>query len=124
MTKQEMFDAVVEHMAVQRAPSVDLIGCCNYRGPNGRKCAAGVLLTDADLSRMQNTESIGRAYERGVLPKRFDAAATQFLEELQACHDEHTRHGDMTWLHHWKRDMLSLAQIEGLDDSKLRAVSA
>lgn len=49
MTKQETFDIVARHLLTQRKRSTknpDATGYCRYRGANGLKCAAGVLIPD------------------------------------------------------------------------------
>lgn len=44
-TKQETFDTIVAHLRKQNARSTSGFGC-KYRGPNGRKCAVGILIPD------------------------------------------------------------------------------
>lgn len=45
MTRQEIFDKVVAHFAVQREAAAKYEGCM-YRTPDGRKCAVGALVPD------------------------------------------------------------------------------
>jgi len=45
MTKQETFNVVAKHLKKQGVRS-NYRGRCLYRGPNGLKCAAGVLIPD------------------------------------------------------------------------------
>ena len=46
-TKQQVFDFVVENLIKQGGPSVNISTThCLYRGPNGRKCGIGFLITD------------------------------------------------------------------------------
>ena len=47
MTKQKIFDTVVAHLISMKQRSAEN-GSCLYRGPNGAKCAAGVLLPDSE----------------------------------------------------------------------------
>ena len=44
MSPQELFDTVVGHLHRQGMPAIDETGQCSYRGYNGTKCAAGVLI--------------------------------------------------------------------------------
>jgi hypothetical protein len=44
---QAIFDQVVNHLLTQNAVSWDTNGICQYRGPNGMKCAVGCLIDDA-----------------------------------------------------------------------------
>ena len=46
MTRQEIFDKVVAHFAVQREGAASEDGMCMYRTPDGRKCAIGALIPD------------------------------------------------------------------------------
>jgi hypothetical protein len=58
MTPQEIFDTVVQHLRKQGSKSLlteqqcrDLMeppGACAYRGENGKKCAAGILISDEE----------------------------------------------------------------------------
>lgn len=49
LTFQEAFDKVVDCLADQGGPSIDLstgTPSCRYRGPDGRRCAVGCVLPD------------------------------------------------------------------------------
>ncbi|MDX1964335.1 MAG: hypothetical protein SFX18_14375 [Pirellulales bacterium] len=52
MTKQETFDIVYRHLLTQGQKSISRVvgsenfGKCAYRGADGAKCAAGVLIPD------------------------------------------------------------------------------
>lgn len=47
MTNQEAFNRVWDHFVVKKGkPSMSKDGNCKYRGPNGAKCAVGVLIPD------------------------------------------------------------------------------
>lgn len=51
MTPQEIYNTVVSHLLAQGEPAriVDNTGAqCMYRTPDGKKCAIGVLIPDAD----------------------------------------------------------------------------
>lgn len=50
MTPQEIFDTVYKHLVTQGEQSVNGIGFCMYRNPEGLKCAVGCLIPD-DLYR-------------------------------------------------------------------------
>lgn len=45
-TAQQVYDAVAKALLKQGKPSVDEQNHCQYRGPNGLKCAAGHLIPD------------------------------------------------------------------------------
>lgn len=97
MTKQQMFDIVWAHFVTNKNPlsiAVDPVteeSACRYRGPNGEKCAVGVLLPDE----LYRPEMDGPAMAVGNLLKWYgDAlppwmhAEQEFLAALQAAHDE------------------------------------
>lgn len=46
LTEQELFDVVITHLINQKEKSIDSEGNCAYRGVNGLKCAAGILISD------------------------------------------------------------------------------
>lgn len=48
MNAQEFFDTTVTVLRAQGGPSINEKGVCLYRGPNGRKCAAGIHITDEE----------------------------------------------------------------------------
>jgi hypothetical protein len=53
MSMQEIFDTVVNHLRSQGCKSEGEFNgkkCCFYRGPNGTRCAAGVLIPDDEYS--------------------------------------------------------------------------
>lgn len=92
MTQQEILDVVVRGIRAQGGPSVTATPprgyvsshpdtpFCAYRGANGRKCAAGHLIADADY----RPKFEGRAPSSlgpGVLPN------DPLVSELQVAHD-------------------------------------
>lgn len=50
MNAQQIFDTVARHLLTQRRKSQDAMGNCLYRGPDGMKCAAGILIPDEEYS--------------------------------------------------------------------------
>lgn len=46
MNNQEAFDLMVAHLIAQGKPAVSPYGHCVYRGPDGTKCAVGILIPD------------------------------------------------------------------------------
>ncbi len=85
-TAQEIFTQVWNHFVVDGgAYSVDSKGCC-YRGPNGAKCAVGVLLRDDEYSPEIEGSSVGALPSKGALPERL-LPHLELLRQLQLCHD-------------------------------------
>lgn len=90
MQPQEIFDTVVRHLAVQgrRAIARQGYGGCAYRGDNGTKCAAGVLIPDEKYDpgmEGSNVYAVADRY-RLALPEWF-APNVDLIFELQGAHD-------------------------------------
>ena len=49
-TLQEVFDIVSKHLLKQNERSGFSDDSCSYRGPNGLKCAAGILIPDEEYT--------------------------------------------------------------------------
>lgn len=79
---QEIFDFVVTKLREQGEPSLDPVSnACLYRGPNGRKCAAGWLLPDGEQAK-EGVEAWNVPYFDG-----FSIRAQQLINALQDVHD-------------------------------------
>lgn len=65
LTAQQVFDTVARHLFAQGERAMDSEGQCLYRAAGGKKCAAGVLITDEEyFSGMENvTFGSARHYE-------------------------------------------------------------
>lgn len=85
-TAQGIVDHVSAAIVEQGAPSQKASGMCMYRGPNGRKCAAGHLIPDELYH--EGLESIGW---RTMDEEFYKACGLQhhssMIWELQRCHD-------------------------------------
>jgi hypothetical protein len=83
MTPQEIFDTVAVHLMTQGKKSQGA-GECLYRGPDGLKCAAGVLIPDEDYTpKMEGKPVSELAYFR----QGFDAVCVDLIFTMQICHD-------------------------------------
>lgn len=104
-THQEILDIVVPAMIAQGAPSYDVAaGVCRYRGPEGRKCAAGVLIPDEDY----RPEMEGRNSDYLSIPE----ANSGFLRQLQVNHDDATADGHTG--REWLRVFLDFTKRDAL----------
>ena len=65
MTKQEIFDKVLAHLRQQRVASETASGCA-YRGEQGRTCAVGCLIPDAEYTPEMEGTAIGAILENGT----------------------------------------------------------
>lgn len=84
-TQQELFDAVARHLLTQKVRSGDGPANCLYRGPDGRKCAMGIFIPDADYQPRMETVSIivPLVWDTTGLSRGLERAA----QDLQAIHD-------------------------------------
>jgi hypothetical protein len=86
-TRQELFNAVALALIAQRGPSFEVGKGCMYRGPNGRKCAAGHLIPDEVYRPTMETISFS-----GLDTPVYDAMGVDdkdvlFVQRLQRAHD-------------------------------------
>lgn len=87
MKRREIFDKVKAHLLEQneRSSRINDMDTCLYRGPNGLKCAVGVLIPD-DLYHPDMEQVSAEALRRSwALPWR--EADDYFIQELQEIHD-------------------------------------
>lgn len=92
MNNQEIFDIVWNGLKSQKfersmaVPSFSLGPMtCAYRGENGRKCAAGWLISDKEHSDPYNFEPI---HNHPWFKENFNEAQLNFIRSLQLSHDE------------------------------------
>lgn len=118
MTPQEIFDTVATHLLTQNRMSHNGITCL-YRGPNGTKCAAGVLIPEKDYSISMEMREIAAIARRFPLPA-FIRQNLSLISALQRIHDNAWTNDDGTF----RRDVLierlrGMASHFNLDASKL-----
>lgn len=92
MDKQKIFDLVVEHAkTMTRVAFVD--GACAYRSPTG-PCLIGALIKDEHYLDVIEGKTAEHNYvikalnQSGFKIDRDDVEARDFLQTLQACHDQ------------------------------------
>jgi hypothetical protein len=59
MEAQQIFDTVVAHLRQQKSKALSDVGSCMYRSDDGKKCAAGCLMTDEEYAPGMEGNSIG-----------------------------------------------------------------
>jgi hypothetical protein len=79
MTKQETFNIVVEHLRKQNAKALNSIGKCVYLAPDGKMCAAGVLIPKEDYK--PEFDSDGSTF--------YNAHGLTTLGEILECQEGH-----------------------------------
>jgi hypothetical protein len=111
-TEQDVFDAIARHLLTQREPSASEDGTsCLYFGPDGKRCAAGCLLTEP-LGKL-NDEPWGRLVDAGVAPPHHRA----LIDRLQTIHDDATCRLTLPLMVQWPLRLRALAEELGLSDS-------
>lgn len=106
--RQAIFDTVARHLAAQGFRAITN-SRCDYRGPRGERCAAGVLIPDDEYS---------SAMEANVF-RRLDIAAfaphADLIDRLQLLHDT-----DDSWTpDNMPRELRAVAQLYHVDPAIL-----
>jgi hypothetical protein len=91
---QELFDRIVNHLAVQKIQAVDDF-MCQYRTPIGLSCAVGCLIPDEKYKPEFDEDkydvkdiAVKTKILDGLNDLEFDEAV-KFLEQMQSEHDEY-----------------------------------
>lgn len=118
-TKQEIFDAVVQHAAKMPRQCYGDSGCL-YRDETGNACFIGGLLTDEEAGRLGSwdySSGIGFIFDGNpeLIPERFrqDDDAETFLRNLQSVHDSNPE------MSVWPDRLKSFARRWRLDESEV-----
>lgn len=93
-TNQEIFDIVAKHLLTQKVKSECVLNpgtvyshvSCRYRGDNGRKCAAGVLMPDALYNDVLEGWSVANIRVLAAMPD-VEMESVPLVERLQKLHD-------------------------------------
>ena len=124
MTPQEIFNKVATHLFTQgkRAmldPTCDS-GQCVYRGPNGSKCAVGVLIPDKLYRKGMEMRTInGLLDDEEVVLPAWMAENRELLWSLQCVHDQHEAWGSSMAM---RRKLKAVAEAQGLDAAILNGL--
>ena len=116
-TIQTIFDIVTKGIISQGGPSYDdsseIVSCC-YRGPDGRKCAAGWLIPDNMFDPAMNNMIISEVPE--MLPDKFRDELS-FIRQLQRIHDDAQMDTttDEGFMQLWRQNMAEFAKDKGLE---------
>ena len=95
LTEQQVFDRVAKHLLTQNKKSghwvcgtgFGRIFDCLYRGPNGLKCAIGVLIPDEKYE--PEFEGLGAINKELCAAAGISHIGKDFLGDLQDIHDQH-----------------------------------
>jgi hypothetical protein len=86
MNNQEVFTKVVTHLRKQGVKSVNTIGDCLYRAPNGNSCAVGCLIPDKEYHCNFEQRTVSELVKSGDFPF-LDGINPNLLTRLQNVHD-------------------------------------
>jgi len=102
MNNQEIFDTVVNHLRAQGRKSInESSGVCLYRGPDGTKCAAGILIPDELYKPEMEGNNFGFLisnmtrdrgefqYSHELAEMFLDTNTRYFISLLQSTHDSY-----------------------------------
>ena len=122
MNKQEIFDKVAIHLLTQNKRSRNNLSlACRYRGPNGLKCAIGVLILDdiyhpeVEGGNVLSASTIDYLRRSGIsIPLDEDARSEVlcFLLKLQRIHD-------LAKVELWEEKLRLLAKEYNLETAKI-----
>lgn len=113
MTDQEVFDTVAKHLLTQGRKSL-AGGKCAYRGNGGRMCAVGVVLPNKLYKEMYEGKDVNYLLEMDYRIDQLLGQNTTLLNDLQRLHDEEPARS-------WKKALLALAELRGLDPTAVLA---
>ncbi len=88
-TIQQVFDKVWDHFVVNKGTQSKIDSCCQYRGPDGARCAVGVCLPDDLYDAGMEGHRIGfiQINFADVYDKVFNGISSEDLSGLQHAHD-------------------------------------
>lgn len=91
MTPQQIFDTIAVGLIEQGMRSSDESGNCLYRGPNGLKCAAGMILPDdcrpQDYEGYGFRETLWQMQGEGLSVPEYVRNNVPLISTLQTVHD-------------------------------------
>lgn len=87
MTRQEVFNIVVKHLAAQNwERSIGPGGTCAYRSKDGKKCPIGALLLDDEVPK--EGDIVHGDWFRPIMERLgLGTSDLGFLDQLQCAHD-------------------------------------
>ena len=95
LTNQEAFDLVATKLLDQDGPSVQVDGVCRYRSDDGRRCAAGWLISDVYYHKTMEGVSLAADPRGIVIP--YIQCDIDIAISLQFAHDNNSTSG------YWER---------------------
>ena len=103
MTEQTVFNKVVRFLRQQNKKAIDQCGICQYRAPDGAKCAVGCLISDKHYNpdmegcSLDNPDVNKARFPQYLLPH------WTLLSDLQKVHDR-------SQVMYWEMDLADVAE--------------
>lgn len=116
LNRQMIADRIATHLLTQREKSRDVVGLCLYRGPNGRKCAIGILIPDSKYKKKMEGGGIMLQPLARILQEEIGCCSVQesaFLIAFQNIHD-------CFHPHEWLYGLCRVYKAQSLDTWHLR----
>ena len=104
---QKTFDTVVKAIIKQGKRSI-IDGVCQYRGPNGYKCAAGHLIPDSDYKPEWEGSTVTAEEISACLKK--EGHNLGLVKQLQMCHDGFGVGDDVKFIEHFLEEAEKVAK--------------
>lgn len=126
MKPQEIFDTVAKHLIQQGCRATvsagsrpDSDGLCQYRGPNGTKCAVGALIPDDVYdAKMEGDTVTGLLVSFGSVLPSWMGPNLGLLRDLQMVHDHPETWEEPTTL---RKELFKVSRDHGLSPAVLHA---
>ncbi len=120
LNRQEVFNKVVRGLHLQGGPSIGDGGCL-YRGPNGRKCGIGHLITDEHYDRNIEGNMAASGDVINCVRKSLNALIEteedfSFLVALQKVHDAQGVFGSSVYVSNEYRKIAVAEKLEWPSD--------
>lgn len=110
-SKQETFDMSGLALVAQGEPAKSPDGSCWYLTDDGRRCAAGHLMTETDPSLLRKIVGFSTDHADKLIGHDLD-----LVRALQKAHDDA---GSMRWRASWLKKIVAVARLWDLDPSRV-----
>lgn len=97
MKAQDIINKVYNHFVTEGNPRSFIIEedgeiSCQYRSPEGNKCALGVLMSDKVYKKSFEGKTLIGLFNVGDKLPQYMTDNSELLKSLQAWHDDHSKH--------------------------------
>lgn len=116
MTEKELVKLIFDALVKQGGPSLGEDGGCAYRGRNGRRCAAGVLMKDEEYSpKFEGTMSMSEGPWTAIVRSNPQYADYPYLiRSMQLAHDTAAEEAPFATKTRWRNALLDQMGKQGI----------